>query len=105
MSYRAADNVPAREVEGELVLLDLDEGSFHGARGLGARVWELVTAGHTVDDVVEGVAERYDGDRSSVRFDAEPLLASLTRRVSSLSMAAEPPARVSRSAARLNEVA
>ena len=43
--FRASERVAAKEVGGELVLLDLEEGSFFVVGGTDPRVWDLVEGG------------------------------------------------------------
>jgi len=78
--YRATERVAAKEVGGELVLLDLEEGSFFVARGTGPRVWKLVEGGASLGEVVRAVAERYGKDEDEARADVEAFVADLVRR-------------------------
>jgi hypothetical protein len=55
--FRAADRVAAKEVGGELVLLDLEDGSFFTARGTGPRVWDLAASGASVEAFVADLVE------------------------------------------------
>jgi len=78
--FRATDRVAAKEVGGELVLLDLEDGSFFVARGTGPRVWKLVEGGASIGEVVGAVAERYGKDEDEVRADVEAFVAGLASR-------------------------
>jgi hypothetical protein len=78
--YRATERVAAKEVGGELVLLDLEEGSFFVARGSGPRVWDLVESGASMEEVVRAVAERYGMGEEEARADVEAFVADLVRR-------------------------
>lgn len=42
---RPADHVYARELDGELVLLDLGGGEYYGLDAIGARVWRALEEG------------------------------------------------------------
>jgi hypothetical protein len=78
--FRAADRVAAKEVGGELVLLDLEDGSFFVARGTGPRVWDLVASGVSVQEIIRTVAARYGKSREDVRVDVEGFVANLVER-------------------------
>jgi hypothetical protein len=72
--------VAAKEVGGELVLLDLEEGSFFVARGTGPRVWDLVKGGASIEEMVRAMAERYGIDEDEVRADVEAFVSDLVER-------------------------
>ena len=78
--YHAPDSVSVREVDGELVFLDLDGGQFFVSGGVGPRVWELLTAGNSVEEITKLVSERYGVERSGVRRDVESFVAALLDR-------------------------
>jgi len=78
--YRATERVAAKEVGGELVLLDLEEGSFFVARGTGPRVWDLVEDGASIEEVIRAVAERYGKGEDEVRADVEAFVSDLVER-------------------------
>jgi coenzyme PQQ synthesis protein D (PqqD) len=78
--FRAADRVAAKEVGGELVLLDLEDGSFFVAKGTGPRVWDLVASGVSVHEIIRTVAVKNDKSGEEVRVDVEGFVASLVDR-------------------------
>jgi hypothetical protein len=69
--FRPTPRVAVREVEAELVLLDLEEGSFFVSRGTGPRVWELLSDGCSVDEVALLVSDRYGEELDTVKADVE----------------------------------
>ncbi|MGH2739805.1 MAG: PqqD family protein [Actinomycetota bacterium] len=77
---RVPEWVSAREVEGETVLLDLEQGTFFAARGVGPRVWELIAQGKTIDEVVENISAQYDVDADRARADIEAFVGSLVEK-------------------------
>lgn len=72
------------------VLLHLESGQYHGVNAVGLVVWELLERPLTLDELVAGVCERFDGTPAGVAADVAAFVESLSRRglVSS-----EPPAR------------
>jgi hypothetical protein len=78
--FRAADRVAAKEVGGELVLLDLEDGSFLVARGTGPRVWDLVASGAGIEEIIRTVAARYGKSPEGVRVDVEQFVEDLVER-------------------------
>jgi Coenzyme PQQ synthesis protein D (PqqD) len=77
LRFQVSDSVAAREIEGELVLLDLEGGRFFVSRGTGPRVWEMLSSGKTIDEVVQEIAGRYGIDRDRVRADVEEFVRQL----------------------------
>jgi hypothetical protein len=78
--FRTADRVAAKEVGGELVLLDLEDGSFLVAKGTGPRVWDLVASGEGVQEIIRTVAARYGKSPEEVRVDVEEFVDGLIER-------------------------
>ncbi|MGH2739448.1 MAG: PqqD family peptide modification chaperone [Actinomycetota bacterium] len=73
--------VAVREVADELVLLDLEDGEFFVARGVGPRVWELLAAGRSTEEIVDEIVERYDDvDRDQAQRDVDGFIASAEER-------------------------
>ena len=78
--FRPTASVSAREVENELVLLDLDQGSFYVARGVGPRIWELLGEGRDVEDVSRIVADRYGVEQSVALADVQRFAEALQQK-------------------------
>lgn len=75
--YRKAQHVSSREVEDELVLLDLEEGEYLVARGVGPMVWQMLVEGQTSEQIIATVADRFEQDPAVIRRDVEGFIASL----------------------------
>jgi len=57
---RIVEDVVYRELEGEMVLLNLRTGVYFGLDPVGTRVWQLLQEGCTVAQVCERLADEYD---------------------------------------------
>jgi hypothetical protein len=55
-----ADHVVARPVLGEMVLLDLASEQYFALNDVGARMWDLFSAGQTVAAVAASLGEEYE---------------------------------------------
>lgn len=78
---RPAPNVVSQEVEGELVLLDLDGERYFSLEEVGARVWALLGEHDgDVEHVVATMLGEFDVDEVTLRRDVETLLAQLRER-------------------------
>ena len=67
----ARHDVLSRDLDGELVLLDLRTGVYCSLDPLGTRIWALTQEGRSLADVVEAVVEEYDV--TTERFSADLL--------------------------------
>lgn len=74
---RSSKNVFAREFDGELVLLDLARGDYYGLDAVGARLWQSLMEGASVDETAATLAQDYDVDPSVLRADLMALLSEL----------------------------
>jgi hypothetical protein len=77
---RAGPHVHARAFENELVLLDLDAGSYYGLDELGAKLWVGVTGGKSPIEVANELKGVYAVDPETLVNDLVALADELTRR-------------------------
>jgi hypothetical protein len=76
-SPRAREGVIAKLVGTEMVLLDYDRGIYYGLNPVGARVWQLLSEGEAVEEIVERLADEYDVSRETLESDIATLLREL----------------------------
>jgi hypothetical protein len=69
--------VIAKMVGSEMVLLDYDRGIYYGLNGVGARVWQLLAGGATLDEVLDRLTDEYDVPRAALEADVAALLRDL----------------------------
>lgn len=77
---RISGGVIHKTVGDEIVLLDLDRGVYYGLDRVGARVWELVEADHTLAEIIDILLEEYEVTRAELERDVATLLEQLTAR-------------------------
>lgn len=73
----AADGVTSTEIEGEHVLLDLDEGVYYGLNSVGGAIWEELQEPTSVESIVHAITDTYDVGREECQEDVLALLADL----------------------------
>jgi Coenzyme PQQ synthesis protein D (PqqD) len=71
------DGVVTQEIEGELVLLDLENNTYYALDEVGARCWALLGEQDALDGVVAAMLEEYDVDEATLRRDLDVLLEEL----------------------------
>jgi hypothetical protein len=76
--YQASDDVIAREVGGEMVLLDLASGLYFGLDPVGTRIWDRLADGHcSLAEVCDTIEQEFDAPRTQIETDVHALVAQL----------------------------
>ncbi|MDQ3170651.1 MAG: PqqD family protein [Acidobacteriota bacterium] len=70
----------ARELNGEILLLDLRTSHYFGLTGTGARIWELVEAGESRDAIGEILTREFDADAAQIEEEVARFLDDLVER-------------------------
>jgi len=76
-AIRIRKDVVFRDLEGELVLLNLATGVYFGLDPIGTRIWALIDDGRTADEIVGVITAEYEVDADACRADLTRLLAAL----------------------------
>lgn len=79
-AYSVPDSVVTREVEGELVLLDLESGIYFGLDAIGVRIWRLIEDGNSLSAVIEAMLAEFDVEREVLERDLLELVGTLESR-------------------------
>jgi hypothetical protein len=74
------DDVVWREVEDDLVVLELSTSTYLNLNGSAKHLWETLANGATSDSLVESLVTRYEISDVQARADTEEFLAALTAR-------------------------
>jgi hypothetical protein len=77
MRVTIPDNVVARDLAGEAVLLHLGTGIYFGLDSVGARMWQLLAEHQSTEVVVPLLLQEFDVDEHQLRPDIEALVAQL----------------------------
>jgi predicted PhzF superfamily epimerase YddE/YHI9 len=75
-----ASDVLWNEVEGELVLLDLNSEKYFGLDETGTAIWKAVTRAPTIEDAYQELSAIYEVEREELRADLKSLLQELIDR-------------------------
>jgi len=76
-SITIPDDVLFRELDGEAVLLNLETGVYFGLNGVATRMWQLISARHTLAVVLDTLAGEYDADLKILEADLLELVRQL----------------------------
>jgi hypothetical protein len=75
-----APHVFVRELDEQLVLLDLDGGEYFGIDAVGALVWRQLEASGSVEDALTAVRREFEVDEERAREDVLAFVAELEAR-------------------------
>ena len=76
--FVVSEDVVAREVGGEIVLLDLNSGQYFGLDSVGGRIWELLSERpHTLAELCDLVEAEFDAPRERIEADLLSLATEL----------------------------
>ena len=76
--FSISSDVVARDVGGELVLLDLTSGQYFGLDAVGGKIWEWLTERpHELGELCDKVEAEFDAPRAQIESDLLALAAQL----------------------------
>ncbi|MDH3640245.1 MAG: PqqD family protein [Gammaproteobacteria bacterium] len=75
--YRIPDTTLTQRVGDELVLLNLNDGTYHGLDEIGTRMVELLGQGSALDPVVSSIVDEYETSAEQVQTDLTALVQEL----------------------------
>lgn len=78
--FEISDDVVAREVGGEIMILDLDSGNYFGLADIGCRIWKLLEDGSSAAEACDALIAEYDVARDVLEGDVLALLSDLLER-------------------------
>ena len=75
--FSISQQVVAREVADETVILDLASGAYFGLDPVGAEIWRLLADGKSLGEVCDAIYEAYDVSRDELERDVAALTCDL----------------------------
>ncbi|MDP9171910.1 MAG: PqqD family protein [Acidobacteriota bacterium] len=73
-------NTVGCEVEGEMVLLDLQSGTYFGLNAVGAEIWNQLTRHKSFDEILRYLLSRYRVSEERCEAELRALLSNLSER-------------------------
>jgi len=77
MRASTPSQVVTRQLDGELVLLNLDTETYFGLDKVGTTMWEALAAAPSVEVAFEQLVAQFDVDEATLRKDLDSLLGQL----------------------------
>jgi hypothetical protein len=75
--YIAYARMLTSEVQGDNIVLHLDQGQYYGLNRVAAHVWELLQKGATIEELVNSTTERFEVAAQDCERDLRQLLSEL----------------------------
>jgi hypothetical protein len=75
-----ADQIEWREVEGEVVVLDLSDSSYFAINKTGAALWHELVEGCTREQLVARITDRFTVDEPTALRDVDAFLGTVRER-------------------------
>jgi Coenzyme PQQ synthesis protein D (PqqD) len=66
--------VLAAEVEGEIVMMSIERGSYYGLDNIGSDIWKRIEQPCSFAALIDGLVADYDADRTTITVDVRLLL-------------------------------
>ena len=79
-SVTISDTTVFRELNGEAVLLQLDEGTYYGLDDVGTRLWQLMLTHNRLQDVFDAALDEFDVTADDLQRDLLDLAHQLVER-------------------------
>ncbi len=77
---RIPDGVLSRDLQGELVILDLKTGVYFGLDPVGTRIWHLLQEHQSLQKVLDSLAEEYEVAEPGCAHDLLGFVAKMLER-------------------------
>lgn len=70
-------SVLAAEVDGEIVMMSIEQGLYFGLDDIGSDIWKRIDPPCLFADLIDRLAADYDADRATIAADVRELLSRL----------------------------
>jgi hypothetical protein len=67
-------SVLTAEVDGEIVMMSIEQGRYFGLNDIGSDVWKRIEPPCSFATLIEDLAADYESDRATIRTDVQNLL-------------------------------
>jgi len=72
--YQQAQGLMSSQIDGELVLMSVENGFYYGLDSIGADIWGRLEEPVSLEQLVDQLCKEYAGERSKIRQDVQSLL-------------------------------
>ena len=80
MLFRTRQGIICQKIDDEMVLLDRKREQIHQLNSVASFIWENLSIGTKVDDIVQLLTKHYAVDETTARNDVEQLISELQQK-------------------------
>ena len=73
------EEVASKVIDGEAIIINLANGVYYSMDKVGAHVWDLLQAGHNLEEVIKAITARYDVSREQAESNVRELVQELVQ--------------------------
>jgi Coenzyme PQQ synthesis protein D (PqqD) len=77
MNVKISENVMWRDLDGEIVILNLVSGIYFSVDGVGSRIWILMSEHVPNEEIIRTLISEFDVEETQLRSDMESLVRDL----------------------------
>jgi coenzyme PQQ biosynthesis protein PqqD len=66
---RRKEQVIAQKASKDFLLFNMDDGNYYSLNEVGARIWELCDGTHSIEQVIDALAQEYDAPKDVLAED------------------------------------
>ena len=74
---RRIEEVIAGDIDGEIVMMSIENGKYYGLDDIGSLIWKLIETPVKVSELIDTLLERFDVDRETCEEDVLKFLNDL----------------------------
>ena len=75
--YLRSSDLVAADMDGDTVMMSIENGEYYGISGVGSRVWELLENPVTLETIVSTICAEFDVDQQTCQTDMTRFLDEL----------------------------
>ncbi|HJX31762.1 MAG TPA: PqqD family protein, partial [Thermodesulfobacteriota bacterium] len=79
MNFTINKNIAHEIIDGEAIIVNLENGNYYSLDKTGADLWDFVEKGLDVPEIIEGLAQRYEGNKAEMENSVRQLLADMEK--------------------------
>ncbi len=77
---RRNNNLLFNDIDGEIVMLSIENSEYYGMDKIGSRIWELIENPVSVNELIDKLLEEYDVTRDQCTYDTTGFLEQLAEK-------------------------
>ena len=77
MKVTFKENVIFRDLDDEMIIMDMNSGKYFGLNETGARIWSLLNENQKIKDIIEKLSDEYDITKEQCEKEVKKFISTL----------------------------